>query len=234
MAEQEDQMKKPGHVALIMDGNRRWAQEQGLEKLEGHQKGKEKVHTVPEDFFRKGVPVVTVYAFSTENWRRKKEEVEYLMELLEEAVDEEFHKAIEKGARIVISGRYQELPGDLPRKCEDIMERSKDNTQGTLNICLNYGGRAEIVDAVKKLLEQGVSREDIDENKISENLYRPGLGEPDVIIRTSGEKRLSGFQLWESAYSELMFVDKYWPDFSPEDVDDVIGEFARRKRRYGG
>ena len=233
MSEQEGKMQKPKHVALILDGNRRWAQQQGLSKMEGHQKGKENVHTVPEDFFKKGVPVVTIYAFSTENWKRKQEEVEYLMELLEKAVDEEFHKAMEKGARILVSGRYQELPGELPRKCEDVMERSRDNTQGTLNICLNYGGRVEIVDAVRALVHQGYSAEEITEESISENLYQPELGDPDVIVRTSGEKRLSGFQLWGSAYSELMFVDKYWPDFGPEDVDHVIEEFSRRKRRYG-
>lgn len=224
----------PRHVALILDGNRRWARERGLTKLEGHQKGEEKVREAPEWFFNKGVETVSVFAFSTENWKRQEEEVDYLMKLLKSAVDKELEKAVKKGFRIVISGKYRKLPGDLPEKCREVMERTKDNHKGVFNICLNYGGRAEIIDAIKALVAKGKSEEDIDEETVARHLYQPDLPDPDVIVRTSGEKRLSGFQLWESAYSELIFLDKYWPDFSEEDVDYIIEEFAGRKRRFGG
>jgi undecaprenyl diphosphate synthase len=232
---ENDQNKKqiPKHVALILDGNRRWAVEHGLTKLEGHKKGEEKVRESPEWFFNRGVEVVTVFAFSTENWKRKKEEVDYLMELLKDAVDQKLEEAIEKGFRIVISGRYEELPDKLSDRCEKAITETKDNEKGILNICLNYGGRTEIVDAVKKMLAEKEDEEDINEESISARLYHPELGDPDVIVRTSGEQRLSGFQLWESAYSELIFLDKYWPDFSEEDAEYIIEEFAGRKRRYG-
>jgi undecaprenyl diphosphate synthase len=234
MENEQNSQQIPKHVALILDGNRRWAKERGLTSLEGHKKGEEKVREAPEWFFDKGVETVTIFAFSTENWKRKKEEVDYLMKLLKEAVDKELDKAIERGFRIVISGRYDELPDELSDRCREAVTRTKENKKGTLNICLNYGGRAEIVDAVKKILAESKGEDAIDEESISAHLYHPELGSPDVIVRTSGEKRLSGFQLWGSAYSEFIFLDKYWPDFSKEDAEYVIEEFSGRKRRFGG
>jgi undecaprenyl diphosphate synthase len=234
MEHEQNYQQIPKHVALILDGNRRWAREHGLTKMEGHKRGEERVREAPEWFFNRGVETVTVFAFSTENWRRKKEEVDYLMELLKNAVDKKLEEAARKGFRIVVSGRYRELPKELADRCEEVIKRTRDNKKGTLNICLNYGGRIEIVDAAKKILAEGGSKEDINEESISAHLFHPEAGDPDVIVRTSGEKRLSGFQLWGSAYSELIFLDKYWPDFSKEDAEYIIEEFAGRKRRYGG
>jgi undecaprenyl diphosphate synthase len=224
----------PRHVGLILDGNRRWARERGLSTLDGHMEGEKRVREAPRWFLDRGVEIVTVYAFSTENWKRKKEEVEYLMDLLKRVLKEETKNAIKKGHKVLISGRIGDLPGDLPARCREVMEKTRENAKGIFNICLNYGGRTEIVDAVRTLWESGIEKEAITEEAITNSLYHPEVGDPDIIVRTSGEKRLSGFQLWESAYSELMFLDKYWPDFAESDAEGIIKEFSKRKRRFGG
>ncbi len=226
--------KIPKHVGLILDGNRRWAKERGLSVFKGHMEGEKRVREAPKWFLDQGVEIVTAYAFSTENWNRKKEEVEYLMDLLEKVLREEVENAMKKGYKVVISGGVDELPGDIPERCREVEEKTKENKNGIFNICLNYGGRVEIVDAIRKMVQAGIKSDDINEDTISENLYHPEVGDPDVIVRTSGEKRLSGFQLWESAYSELIFLDKYWPDFAENDVEYIIKEFSQRKRRFGG
>jgi len=224
----------PRHVALILDGNRRWAKENGVSSLKGHYRGRETARKAAEAFFDRGVEAVSLYAFSSENWNRKKEEVDYLMKLLRTTIEEEMDKISQKKYRILVSGRWQELPGKLPDKCRELMEKSKEYTRGTINFCLNYGGRQEIVDAVRGMLRDGFSKEQITEEELSEYLYNSEeIPEPDVIARTSGEKRLSGYQLWRSAYSEFIFLDKYWPDFGEEDVDYIISEYSRRKRRFG-
>lgn len=234
MENKKDEQRVPRHVALIPDGNRRWAREKGKSTLDGHLQGENKGQKAPQWFFDRGVEVVTAYAFSTENWKRKEEEVKYLMELLERVLREETGNAVAKGYKVLISGRIDELPGDLPERCREVVRKTKDHKKGIFNICLNYGGRSEIVDAVSEIVGKGFAKENIDEDTITQYLYNPEAGDPDVIVRTSGEKRLSGFQLWESAYSELMFLDKYWPDFSEEDAEYIIEEFSRRKRRFGG
>ena len=232
--EKEKNKNIPEHIGIIMDGNRRWAKERNLPTLEGHLKGYEKMRIAPDQFFSRGVKVLSVFAFSTENWNRSREEVNYLMKLLKKAVDEELEELNKKGYKVLISGRIDELPGDLPDGCRSIINKTKNNHKGTLNICLNYGGRAEIVDAICKMIKNNVKIEQVHEGLIHKYLYQAELPEPDMIVRTSGENRLSGFLLWPGAYSELLFLEKYWPDFEEKDAELVLEEYANRKRRFGG
>ncbi|MDD5031421.1 MAG: polyprenyl diphosphate synthase [Patescibacteria group bacterium] len=224
----------PKHVGIIMDGNRRWARERNLSTLDGHLAGYEKMRQAPEWFFSRGVEILSVFAFSAENWNRGQEEVNYLMKLIKKAVNEEIEEINKKGHKILISGRVDELPGDLPESCQEAINKTKNNTKGILNICLNYGGRAEIADAVKKMIKNKIEAEQVHEGLIKKYLYNSELPDPDIIVRTSGEERLSSFQLWQSAYSELFFMEKYWPEFEEKDVDLIIEEYAGRKRRFGG
>ncbi len=225
----------PCHVAIILDGNRRWARERNLPTLEGHRKGYEKMRQAPEWFFSRGVEILSVFAFSTENWNRTKQEVDYLMSLLAEAIEKEIQTVQEKGYRIVVSGRIKDLPGKLPEKIYEVMDQTKNNQYGMFNICLNYGGRAEIVDAVKKMIKNKVEVEQVHEGLVSKYLYNSDvITDPDIIVRTSGEMRLSGFMLWRSAYSEFLFMRKYWPEFEEQDVDFILSEYANRQRRFGG
>ncbi len=221
------------HVAIIPDGNRRWSEERNLSNFEGHKKGYEKIKRAIEWFFSRGVKIVSVFIFSTENWNRAKEEVGYLMKLFKEALDAEKERALEKGYRVLVSGRLDELPGDLPESCAAAMEETKNGSAGVLNLCLNYGGRIEIVDAIKKMIKNGIGAEQVHEGMVRKYLYNGDLPDPDIIIRTSGEQRLSGFQLWQSAYSEFIFLKKYWPDFEQADVDFILEEYAARTRRFG-
>lgn len=231
--EKENKANIPNHVGIIMDGNRRWAKERNLPTLVGHLRGYEKIKQAPDWFFVRGVKILSVFAFSTENWNRSRDEVNYLMKLIKKAIDEELEIAQKKGYQVLISGRIDELPGDLPESCLKIMNDTKTNSKGILNVCLNYGGRAEIIDAVKKMIKNKVTDEQIHEGMIRKYLYQGELSDPDIIIRTSGEQRLSGFQLWKSAYSELMFIKKYWPDFEESDVGLILDEYASRQRRFG-
>ncbi|MFH1822466.1 MAG: polyprenyl diphosphate synthase [Patescibacteria group bacterium] len=224
----------PKHVGVIMDGNRRWAQERNLPTFEGHLQGYEKMKEAPGWFFSRKVAVLSVFAFSTENWQRRQEEVNYLMKLIKKSIDEEVNNAMEKGYRVLISGQIDELPGDLPEACNNIINQTKNNTVGTLNICLNYGGRIEIVEAIKKMIKNKITFEQVHEGIIKKYLYNGDLPDPDIIVRTSGEHRISGFLLWPGAYSELMFMKKYWPEFEENDVDLILNEYAERKRRFGG
>lgn len=224
----------PDHVGIIMDGNRRWARERNLPTLEGHRKGYEKMRLAPKWFFDRGVGILSVFAFSTENWNRSREEVNYLMKLIKRAFTEDLEEMEKKGYRIVFSGRIDELPGDLPEVCAQVVDRTKANQAGILNICLNYGGRPEIIDAVRKIVKNKIGLDQIHEGMIRKYLYNGNLSDPDIIVRASGEQRISGFQLWQSAYSELMFIKKYWPDFEEADADLILEEYAGRKRRFGG
>jgi undecaprenyl diphosphate synthase len=225
--------KIPRHIAIIMDGNRRWARERNLPTLEGHLKGYEKAKKAPDWFFARGVKQLSLFSFSTENWNRSREEVNYLMKLLELAIVEERDNAMKKGYRVLFSGRLDELPANLPDSCRRVMEETRSNPNGIINICVNYGGRKEMVDAIKKMFKDGVAADDIKEENLKKYLYHPELEDPDVIIRTSGEQRLSGFLLWQSAYSEMIFLKKYWPDFEEHDASDIIKEYAARMRRFG-
>lgn len=230
----DNKKKTPKHVGLIMDGNRRWAKSKNLATIEGHRRGYNIMKEVPLWFFDLGVNIITVYAFSTENWSRNKEEVAYLMKLLKKALTDDFEEFNKKNIKLLISGRIDELPGDLPKVCHEAILKTIDNKAGILNICLNYGGRAEIVDAIKKIMNDKLEPGKIDEEKIANYLYQPLLPDPDIIVRTSSEQRLSGFQLWQSSYSELFFIEKNWPDFSEEDAKIVVEEYSNRNRRKGG
>ena len=224
----------PAHIGIIMDGNRRWARERNLSIAEGHLKGYEKLKSTVSWFFSRGVKVLSFFVFSTENWNRAQEEVNYLMKLLSRAIAEEGESAQKNGYKILISGRIDELPGDLPEICYEAVNKTKGGQSGTLNICLNYGGRAEIVDAARKMIKNNIEVDQVHEGMVRKYLYNGDLPDIDVIVRTSGEQRLSGFQLWQSAYSELIFLKKYWPDFEEYDVDLVLSEYAKRRRRFGG
>ncbi len=226
--------KIPEHVAIIMDGNRRWAKERNLKTIEGHYAGYKKMKDLPEWFFKKGVKIVSVFAFSTENWNRSKIEVNYLMKLLKKTLQNNLEEFSNKGYKILISGRINELPGDLPEVCNNAIDKTKFNSNGILNICINYGGRAEIVDAIKKIIKNKIDISQVHEGIIKKYLYNNDLKDPDIIVRTSGEQRLSGFQLWQSSYSELLFLQKYWPDFEKNDADFILEEYDKRKRRFGG
>lgn len=225
----------PVHVGLIMDGNRRWAKERNLPSFEGHLIGYEKMKSAPAWFFPRGVKILSFFAFSTENWRRQPAEVNYLMKLLENAVEANLRELAKTNSyKILISGRLEELPGDLPAKCLKIIQETKTNSRGIINLCLNYGGRAEIVDAVRKMIKNKVGLEQAHEGMIKKYLYQPDLPDPDIIARTSGEQRLSGFLTWQSVYSELFFMKKYWPDFEESDAEVILREYADRKRKFGG
>ena len=233
MKNKKQELIIPKHIGIIMDGNRRWAKERNLPTLEGHRLGYEKVTKLTEWAFDAGIKIVSVYAFSTENWNRSEEEVAYLMKLFGTAIKEELEEAKERNFKLLISGRISELPGDLPDLCLRAMDETKAGTRGTLNLCLNYGGRTEIIDAVKKMIKNNIEVDQVHEGMLKKYLYNSHLGDPDVIVRTSGEKRLSGFLLWGSAYSELMFMEKYWPDFEESDIDLIIKEYNNRQRRFG-
>ena len=224
----------PNHVGIIMDGNRRWAAERNLPRNEGHLRGYMKMIEAPEWFFVRGVKIVSFFAFSTENWDRSNEEVNYLMKLIKKAIEDNQETFVKAKRKVLISGRIDDLPGDLPEACYKIMDDTKQNTNGVINICLNYGGRMEIVDAVKKMIKNNIDLEQVHEGMLKNCLYQPDLLDPDIIVRTSGEQRLSGFLLWQSAYSELLFLKKYWPDFEKNDIDIIIEEYSKRSRRFGG
>lgn len=223
----------PYHLGIIMDGNRRWARAHGLPTLYGHKKGYDKIIKMGDLCLEKGIKILTVYAFSTENWNRSKKEVGYLMRLLKRGLTREIRSLHKKNIKIQVIGRIKELSKDLQKAIKETMALTKNNTRGILNIAINYGGRPEIIDAVKKLMAKKLTPVKITEKLIAENLYTAGLPDPDLIIRTSGEQRLSNFLTWQSAYSELYFIKKHWPDFSEKDLDEAIKEYSRRQRRFG-
>ncbi|HOX97108.1 MAG TPA: polyprenyl diphosphate synthase [bacterium] len=222
------------HLAIIMDGNRRWAKDQGLPSFAGHQKGYEKLKEVMRWCQKKGVDTLTVYAFSTENWNRSEDEVNFLMTLFHKALTEELDEFHQEGIRLKVIGTRQRLAPKIVQAIADAEEKTKDNQKGNLNLCINYGGRLEIIEAVKKIVDSGVKPEDITDKLIADNLWMAGQADPDLIIRTSGEQRLSGFLTWESVYSEFLFLEKHWPDFSEADFDQAIEDFNNRHRRFGG
>lgn len=222
------------HLGIILDGNRRWAKSRGLPTLKGHQEGYRKIKEIGELCIEKGIKILTVYAFSTENWRRSKEEVGYLMKLLKTAMTEEVGYFKGKNIRVNVIGRTSELPKDLQGAIRNMENATKECKDGVLNIAINYGGRTEIVDAVKKIIKQNTNEDEVTESLIEKNIYTSELPDPDIIIRTSGEQRLSGFLTWQSSYSELYFTKVNWPDFSQKNLDDAINWFSQRSRSFGG
>jgi undecaprenyl diphosphate synthase len=222
-------------VGVVMDGNGRWAQRQGLARTEGHGAGEVALVDTVYGALSLGMKVLTVYAFSTENWVRPIDEVRYLMNFNQGLLQRRQDELHADGVRIVFSGRRDwRVPRRVLKDMEAAVELTKKNKALTLNIAFNYGGRAEIVDAVRQLVSDKVSAGKVDEKAIRSRLYHPELADPDLIVRTSGEYRISNFLLWEMAYSELVFSDVLWPDFRREDLFDVIEEYQRRVRRFGG
>lgn len=223
----------PRHLGLILDGNRRWAREHGLTVMEGHQKGYENLKTITDYAFDQGVEYVSAYVFSTENWNRSVDEVRNLMKLLLWVLKHEVDNLSRHGIRVRTLGSKFRLGKALVKAIHEAEEKTKDNHKGTLLLCLNYGGQQEIVDAMKRIVAEGTPAEAITPELIEQHLYAPGIPPVDLIIRTSGEQRLSNFMLWEGAYSELMFTDTYWPDFSSEELQQMLVQYASRHRRMG-
>jgi undecaprenyl diphosphate synthase len=223
----------PKHLGLILDGNRRWAQNQGLPTLDGHQQGAEALKTVALAAFDKGVEYISAYAFSTENWQRTEEEVGYLMKLFMKAVELHLNTFHTAGIRVVILGRREGLSDSVRKAFEKTEEKTKGNTRGTLALCVNYGGQDELVDAVKILIASEVKPDDIDRSVLANSLYHPEVPGIDLLVRTSGEHRTSGFMLYRSDYAELYFTDVLWPDFNEAELDKALSEYSTRKRRFG-
>jgi undecaprenyl diphosphate synthase len=223
----------PRHVAIIMDGNRRWARGRGVSELEGHAAGVEAIREVLRHAVRRGIPVLTLYAFSRENWARTDDEVVGLFSLLEQAIRSETEELRAQGVRVRLLGRLDELPAATRASIESALAATADGGRLVLNIAFNYAGRTELVDAVRDLIRAGTPADAIDEATISKALYTAGLPDPDVVIRTGGEQRLSNFLIWQSAYAELLTTETLWPDFGPHDLDDALAEFASRTRRFG-
>jgi undecaprenyl diphosphate synthase len=223
----------PRHVAIIMDGNRRWARARGKADFEGHAAGVEAIRSLLRHAVRRGVPMLTLYAFSRENWARSDDEVAGLFELLAQAIRDETDELQAQGVRVRLLGRLDELPDETRRSITGALARTAEGTRLDLNIAWNYAGRTEIVDAVRRVLASGVPPEDVDERTISSALYTGGLPDPDLVIRTGGEQRISNFLIWQSAYAELVFDECLWPDFGPASFDAALLEFARRTRRFG-
>lgn len=221
------------HIGFILDGNRRWAKQHGLKTIEGHMAGYKNLKKIAESCWDRGISYMSCYLFSTENWQRSNEEVGYLMSLTLRVILKDAQELHAKNVRLKIIGSREKLDKKLIKSIEKAEELTKDNTAGTFLGCFNYGGRNEIVEAVRNITNQGIKAESITEETIKNNLYTADIPAPDLIVRTSGEKRLSNFLLWDSAYSELAFVDKLWPDFNDQDLDNVLDDYTNRKRRFG-
>ncbi len=234
LARQIDFGRLPAHVAIIMDGNGRWAGQRRLPRVEGHRAGIESVRSVVETSARLGIRVLTLYAFSVENWKRPRTEISTLMMLLKRYLRLELGTLLKNDIRFQVIGRPDELQPDVRRELQAAMERTAANGGMQFNIALNYGGRAEIVDAARRLVESGVPASEIDEARFGSCLYTAGQPDPDLLIRTSGEMRVSNFLLWQIAYAEIWVTDTLWPDFRSGDLLEAVVAYQKRERRYGG
>lgn len=225
------------HIAIIMDGNGRWAQKRNLPRSAGHKKGAETLQEIVKGASEMGIKYMTVYAFSTENWKRDKEEVDYLMDLLRQYLKNELKEINEQGGKILFIGERNMLDKDIVAQMENIEKQTSNNDKFTFVVALSYGSRAEIISSVKKissLVANGdMSVEDIDENCFSSMLYTHNIPDPDLVIRTSGEQRISNYLLWQIAYSELFFTKTLWPDFTMAELKEIVNDFNSRERRYG-
>jgi undecaprenyl diphosphate synthase len=222
------------HIAFIMDGNGRWAKRQGRPRTYGHYVGAYKIEEVVRWCAERGVKYATFYAFSTENWKRPPEEVNFILGLLVEKIGEFYERMAKEHVRLRFIGRVHELPEPVRQKCYEYEEKTKQFDRIQAILALNYGGRAEIIDAVKRILESSVNPQDLGDETFRKYLYAPDIPDPDLIIRTSGEMRLSNFLIWQGAYSELYFSELLWPDFNEEELDKAIESYRRRERRFGG
>lgn len=223
----------PTHLGIIMDGNGRWAKAHGLPRLAGHRAGVENIRPVLEGCVEFGVPMLTIWAFSTENWRRPQTEVQGLVRLLGETIDRQLADLHQKGVRLNHIGRLEHLPKRLQKRVQEAIELTQNNTRITLNVAFDYGGRDEIVCAVRRIIRDGVPAEDVTEDLISHYLYTAGLPDPDLIVRTSGEFRTSNFMIWQGAYAEYYITPTYWPDFGRDELHQALQSYAKRERRFG-
>lgn len=228
-----DANKLPAHVAIIMDGNGRWALKRGLPRLAGHRAGTENLRRVIRACVEFGIQYLTIYAFSTENWGRPREEVNGLLRILEDVIDKELKELSDQGVRLRHIGRLDQLPSHLQQKVLDAVELTKGNSRLTLNVAFNYGGRDEIIQAVQHMMRDGVQPDDVSPETFSHYLYTVGIPDPDLIIRTSGELRISNFLIWQAAYSEWYVTPTYWPDFDKDEFHKALETFANRDSRYG-
>lgn len=230
--------KRPRHIAVIMDGNGRWAQRRGLPRIEGHRRGVASVRRATEECARLGIGQLTLYCFSSENWKRPKHELDLLMELLEQYLIEERTTLINENIRLTVIGRREGLPDGVLREMDKTIELSSGHTRLQLCLAINYGGRGEVVDAVRAIAAEAqrgqLAPETIDEQTISDHLYTAGMSDPDLLIRTAGEMRISNFLLWQISYAELWVTENCWPDFLEADLHAAIRDFAARDRRFGG
>ena len=230
----EDQKIVPKHIGFIVDGNRRWAKKHGLPTYEGHLAGYNTSIEVMKAAFEAGVQIVSMYTFSTENWKRSETEVSKIMGLVLKLLTSDIKVLDENGIRFRMVGSRDLLSKSIVKAVDAAEARTANNTRGTLAVCFNYGGQLEIVDACKRIIDAGIKSTDITTELISENLYAPELPPVDLVVRTSGEQRLSNFMLWRAAYSEFIFLEKLWPEMTKEDIDATIEEYSRRSRRFGG
>jgi len=224
----------PSHIAIIMDGNGRWAEQRGFSRLEGHWAGVENLHSLVEYLDDQKLKYLTVYGFSTENWKRPEEEVEGLLCLLEEAIKQKTLKLHRRGIKLRHLGRLDELSPGLQLATNKALELTKNNTGLVFSIAFNYGGRAEILEAIQRLIAEGVPPQDVDEKLLNNYLYTAGLPDVDLLIRTGGEIRLSNFLMWQTAYAEYYFTEVLWPDFDKKEVDKALLSYSQRQRRFGG
>lgn len=229
----ETQQTIPRHLGIILDGNRRWARDHNVPTLEGHRKGEETLKTIAKAAFKSGIEYVSAFVFSTENWKRSAEEVDYLMKLLLWVAKNEVKELDKENIRVRFLGGEDRLSKEVLKAVHDAETRTERNTGGTLLICLNYGGQQEIAMAATKAMQQKKGEGTITTQDIEHNLYAADVPPIDLLLRTSGEHRISNFMLWRAAYSELLFVDKHWPDFNEEDLAAAIEEFSCRQRRFG-
>ena len=224
----------PNHIAIIMDGNGRWARKRGLPRIEGHRKGAISLKETVKACGELGIKYLTVYAFSTENWKRPKEEVSFLMNILSATIDREIDGLHKNGIKVRFSGRISMLPEKLQKKISSAQEKTAGNDRLNLNILLSYGGRAEITDALKSIVKNHIKSDRIDEETISRHLYTAGIPDPDLLIRTAGEMRVSNFMLWQIAYAEIWVTEVLWPDFRKKHLIEAIEDYNRRIRKFGG
>ena len=228
------EIKIPNHIGFIIDGNRRWAKKHGLPPYEGHLAGYEKIKDIVVESVNQGVSYVSAYIFSTENWKRSKDEVSKLMGLVLKLLISDLPILEKNNIKLLVLGSKDNLDKRIVSAINEAEQKTAKNTAGTLALCFNYGGRLEIVDAVKKIASLNIDAKDINEDLIEQNLYAPEVPSVDIIVRTSGEQRISNFMLWRSAYSEMMFIEKNWPDMTKKDVKLIIKEYSKRSRRFGG
>ena len=226
--------KIPRHVAIIMDGNGRWALSRGLPRMAGHKAGTENLRRIIRASVEFGIKYLTIYSFSTENWGRPAEEVKGLLGILEDVLDRELAELHQEGVQLRHIGRLERLAPKLQKKVLDAMDLTKNNSRLILNIAFNYGGRDEIVQAIQHMMRDGIQPEKVTDEMVSRYLYTAGVPDPDLVIRTSGELRVSNFLIWQAAYSEWIFTPTYWPDFDKEEYRRALEAFAQRDRRYGG